>query len=882
MARAPGERFFRPTPQAEVDEELEFHLEERVREYVAGGMEPEAARAAALARLGDLPGVRRRCAELLAAERRAEARRDWLSDLRQDLRFGVRSALRAPVFSLLAIVTLALGIGANAAVFGVVESVLLDSLPYADADRLVRVYSLWRGSDSDRQSVSPGAANDVAARMDSFAAATAFNFSTFDVTHLAESGPRVLTGALVDGAFFATLGVEAALGRTLVAEDAAGAVVLLGHAAWQREMGGDRAAVGRTFEVNGTACEVVGVLPAGFVGPMGEADVWLALDLAPILADAEAARGQHWLGVVARLDEGVGLDAAHAELDALGETLAREHPASDAGRDFRLVPLRESMVGDTRTPLLLLMASAALVLLVACANLAGALLSRILARRREVAVRVALGARGGRMIRQLLTESTLLALAGALLGLGLARLALEAVARLELPQLPAYTDLSLDLRVVAATALAALLTGVAFGISPALAASRWQPQHALRDATRGTSEGRLSRRFRGALVAGQIALSLGLLTGAALLVRGLWAIADAPLGFEAEGVLVAGVQLPSSAYPTSEEAQAFYRRLEERLAAQPGVERVAVVTQLPSPQMSSNFLTLEGRPPEGDEKTFIPYMSVSDGYFGLMGIELRQGRLFGPEDGPQAPPAIVVSETFARRYWPEGGAVGRRLRVSPHTAERWGTIVGVVADVRMDPAVANPEPLAYATDRQDFSWLSRTVLVRAEGDPLALVRPAERTLAALDPALPLRHPRSLRSLVDERFAGRSLPVLLLSAFGVLALLLASVGVYALFDSLAAARERELGVRLALGASRGAVAGLVLKQGGAWMAAGLAGGLAGLLLVARLLGGLAEGVPALDPLAVGAAVAALVACASLALVGPVRRSTRVDPATALRS
>lgn len=875
-------RLFRPAPQAEVDDELQFHVDERVREYVAGGMSPEEARAAALARLGDLPGVRRECADLLTAERRAEARRDWLADLRQDLRFGVRSAVRAPLFSLLAIVTLAVGIGANAAVFGVVKSVLLDSLPYADADRLVRVYSQWRSSPSDRQSSSPGAATDLAERTRSFASVTAFNFTTFDVTHLGESGPRVLSGALVDGGFFRTLGVEAALGRTLSESDAGLPALMLGHEAWQRELGGDPQAVGRTILINGTACEVVGVLPRGFVGPMGEADLWLALDLTGALADPQSAREQHWLGVVGRLAPGVGLAAAQQEVDALGAALARQHPESDGGRDFRVLPLRDSMVGDTRTPLLLLMASAGLVLLIACANLAGALLSRILARRKEVAVRVALGAQGSRVVRQLLTESTLLAVAGAALGLLLARLALDALGRLALAQLPPYADLSLDFGVVAVTGVAALATGVAFGVSPALAASRWEPQRALREATRGASEGRGSRRFRGALVAAQVALSLSLLAGAGLLVRSLWEMAGTPLGFEPEGVLVAGVQLPPADYPTVEAIGAFYRELEERVAAHPGVVAAALVTQLPSPQMSSNVLTIEGAPAAGEGKTFIPYMSVSDGYFRLMGIELLAGRTFGAQDGPEAPPAIVVSETFARRHWPGGDALGSRLRISPHTAERWGMVVGIVGDVRLDPTIAVPEPLAYASNRQDFSWPSRTLVVRAEGDPLALVRPLQRELSALDSELPLRDPTTLRALVDERFAGRWLPVLLMTAFGALALLLVSVGIYAMFASMASARERELAVRLALGSSRRAVAGLVLRQGGAWMAAGLVGGAVGLMLVSRLLGDLVHGIPPLDPPAIAMAVAGLAACAGLALVGPVRRATRVDPAVALRT
>ncbi|MBV9772512.1 MAG: ABC transporter permease [Gemmatimonadetes bacterium] len=874
-------RLFRGEPKAEVADELAFHLEERVREYVARGMDPDAARAAALERFGNLEGVREECAQMLHEDRRAEARRDWLDDLRQDLRFGVRSALRAPVFSLLAVLTLALGIGANAAVFGVVKSVLLDSLPYADAGRLVRVYAKFEKSGMDRSSVSPGTAADMARRLRSFSGVAAFNFGTMDVTYQGESGPRVIPGALVGGGFFSTLGVRAALGRTLTEADADAPVVMLSDAAWQREFGGDPHVVGRTLRVDGNPYEVVGVLPRGFVGPMGDAGIWFALDLPHYLRDPVGARDQHWLGIVGRLAPGVTLDAAQRELDRLAVDLAREYPKTDRGRTFVALPLRDAMVGDTRTPLLVLMASAALVLLITCANLAGALLSRTMSRRKEFAVRVAIGAGRGRLVRQLLTESALLALAGAAVGLLLAVLGLGALRKLALPVLPPYADLSLDTGAVLATLLAALCTGIAFGLAPALAAGRLEPQGTLREETRGSSEGRRSRQLRGVLVAAQIALSLSLLVGAGLLVRSLWAMTSAPLGFDPEGVLTARVELPSSAYPTPERRAAVFRELEERLAALPGVRGVASVTQVPSPTMSRNNLTIEGVTLRGDGPVFIPYMAVSDDYFRTARIRLRQGRTFGPEDTPEATPAIVVSETMARRYWPNGGAVGARIRVSPHTAERWGVVVGIVDDVRVDPALPAPEPMAYASGRQDFAWTGRDFLVRTDGDPLALVRPFQQALAAVDPSVPLRDPRTLASIVDERLAGRRLPMLLMTAFGVLALLLASVGVYAMFAAMAAAREQEFGVRVALGSTPGAIAGLVLRQGAVWMGVGLVGGAAGAVVVARLVSGLLYGVAPFDPVTLGVAVVALLACATVALLVPVRRATRVDPNMVLR-
>jgi putative ABC transport system permease protein len=870
----------RPRIEEEVDAEIAFHLEMRAAELSARGLSSEAARVEARRRFGDVDQWSARMSAVDRERAAGERRTEWLSDAGQDLRFALRAWRRAPLFALLAVVTLALGIGANAAVFGVVKSVLLDALPYADADRLVRVYARFEASKLERSSISPGAAADIAARMKSFARAGSFNFSPFDLAYVDEAGARVLTGASVAGDYFATLGVRPALGRALGPADGPTNHGMLSHAAWQREFGGDPGVLGRTIRIERQPIEIVGVLPRGYVGPMGEADLVFQMDLAS-RARARGGRDQHYLGVVGRLARGVTPAAAQRELDRLAGELAREHPQTDHGRTFVALPLRDSLVGDTRTPLLVLMASAGLVLLITCANLAGALLSRTISRRKEFAVRVSLGARRGRLVRQLLTESTLLSLAGAAVGLGLALAGLSVLRRLALPELPPYADLSLDRGAVLVTLLAALVTGLAFGLAPALSAGRSQPQGMLRESTRGTSEGRRSRQLRGLLVSAQIALSLSLLVGAGLLVRSLWAMANAPLGFEPAAVLTARVQLPPASYRTPAERSVFFRQLHERLAALPGVRGVASVTQIPSPTMSSNVLAIEGRTLEGDGPTFIPYMAVSDDYFALMAIRLRAGRVFGPEDGPDAPPAIVISETMARRYWPNGNALGARVRISPHTAERWGVVVGVVNDVRVDPALPVPAPLAYATNRQDDLWNGRDFLLKTRGDPLALLPAAQRALASLDPAVPLRNPQPLQAIVDERLAGRRLPVLLMTAFGALALLLASVGIYALFAAMAAAREREFGVRVALGSTRGDIAALVVRQGGAWMALGLAGGVVGITVVARFVAGLLYGVRPFDPVALGIAVAVLVASAAVALVVPVRRAMRADPIQVLR-
>jgi putative ABC transport system permease protein len=865
----------RRSVEPELDEEIRFHLEMQAAKNVRLGMAPDTARRAALVRFGGQEQIKEAV--------RDEYRSRPLEDFVHDLRFGIRSAFRVPLFSLLAVLTLALGIGANAAVFGVVKSVLLDALPYADAGRLQRIYGRLVDGSLERSSLSAGTVTDVAARQRSFTRVAWFYHGTVDVTFATDAEPTVLKAAIVGPGFLQTLGVSPVVGRPLADADAAEhapAVGMLSFGAWQRLFGGDPAVVGRSVSIDGDRSEIVGVLPRGFVGPMGDADLWLPLDLSATLADPVRARKQHWLGMIGRLRPETTPEAAERELLALAADLAREQPEGQTGFSIRSVSLRDDMVGETRTPLIILMASAALVLLITCANLAGALLSRTISRRREFAVRLALGAGRGRLIRQLLTESTLLAATGGLAGVALAMVGLSLLRRLALSALPAYAELSLDPGTLLFTFALALATGLAFGMAPALAVGRANPQGTLRDESRGSSESPRSRQLRGALVAAQIALSVSLLVGAGLLVRSLRAMTTAPLGFEPAGVLAATIQLPPARYGTTSARIRFFASLEERVRALPGVTEVGTASELPSPNMNRNGLTIEGVAWTGDEQPFIPQVSVSPDYFRTMRIAVRGGRTFGAGDVETSPPVVVISEAMAKRYWPNGGAVGARVRLGPNTATTWGEVIGIVADVRNDPARPTPEPMAYSSSRQE-TYGARTFLIRTTGDPLALVKPVQTAIAALDPALPLYAATPLETVLADGLSARRLPVLLLTAFGVLALLVASVGVYAMFAAMAGAREREFGVRMALGSSRGAIAALVFRQGAAWMAAGLAVGGVGILIVARLLQKLLYGVSPFDPVALGGAIATLIACAAVALLVPVRRATRVDPISVLR-
>ena len=868
----------RPAAERDMDEEMRLHLDAAAEELERErGLTPAEARREALLAFG---GVER-----FKEEGRDARGGRWLDDLRQDLRFGVRSARRAPLFALLVVATLALGIGANAAVFGVVKSVLLDPLPYADAGRLVRVHASKKDGTFDRLTLSAGAVVDVAERQRSFSDVGVFLPFELEVAYVSDGGPRPLSGALAGFGFFQTLGVPAALGRTLGADDVqsgAPPAAVMSHAAWQRLFGGDSSVIGRPIQLNGAAYDLVGVLPASFISPMGEIDVWMPLDLAPHLQDPVRVRRRSWLGLVARLAPGVSLDAAQRELAAMSVDFEREHPGPDGDAlvSMTVIPLRDDMVGDTRTQLLVLMASAGLVLLIACANLAGALLSRMLSRRREFAVRLALGAGRTRLIRQLVTESTMLALAGGALGVLLAVAALGALRGLAIRALPSYADLTLDPGTVAAAAVLALVTGIVLGLAPALSVGRGSTQATLREEGRGSSESRRSRHLRGALVAGQIALSVSMLAGAGLLVRSLVAMTGASLGFDPASVLTATIQLPDGRYGSTAARIRFHEQLTDRLRAVPGVRDAAIASARPGAVLSNEGFSIEGRQSApGDAKPFVLYASVSDGYFTTLGIPLLRGRTFETSDRTDAPPVVVISDAMARRHWPAGDAIGARVRLGPDPDAPAAEVVGVVGDVRNGIAVLDAEPIVYASARRD-PWVN-LLLVRTERDPLAVVRSIERELAGLDPTLPLHDVATLPALLADGMAGRRLPTLLVAGFGMLALLLASVGVYAMFAAMVAAREREFGIRLALGSSPREIAGLVLRAGALWMAVGLVIGAGGVMAVARLVRGLLYGVPAFDPVSLGGAVLVLLGCAGVALLVPIRRATHVDPIAAMR-
>jgi predicted permease len=860
--------------EQELDDELRATFDLLVDEAVRAGATPAEALRRARLELGSV-----------------EARKDEVRDARAggafeavllDLRHALRLMRRAPAFTAVAIATLALGIGANAAIFGVAKSVLLDPPPYGEARRLSLVYAQRADQPAWRPLLQARIALELAARQRSFESVAAYD-SVRDAVLGGDETPRLVRLAWVEPQLFSTLRVPAALGRAFREDDrAAGHVpasgaergpdtartVLVSHGAWQRLFAGDPHLVGRDVRLNGLPRTVIGVLPAGFVGPMGPADFYLAFELS-----AARETGAGWLRVVGRLKPGTSHEAAAR--DVASAWASSDAAAGFPGLALSAMPLGDAMAGSSRTPLLLLLASSALVLLVACANLAGVQLSRALSRRRELAVRAALGAGRGRLVRQLLVESTSLALAGGVAGLLLAQLLLRLLRGLAGPMLPAHAELSLDAFAVAAIAGLALACGVAFGLAPALAVSRSEGQPALRDDARGASEGRRPQRLRGALVAGQLALCASLLAGAGLLGRSLHAMATAPLGFDAGGVLSAQLRLPTRGYPTLESGTRFREQLLERVRALPGVDEAALANKVPTVDPRTDPFVLEGAP--GDTAQMVAYASVSDDYFRLLRVPVREDRVFDASDREGSPATAVLGETLARRYWPGGGAVGARVRLGGALV----TVVGVVGDVRNDLAAREAQPMAYRSFRQE-STQRVAILLRTRGNPLAHVKPLEREVAALDAEVPLQQADALESAVGRALASRRLSVVMAAAFSALALVLAAVGVYAMFAGMAAAREREFGIRLALGSRPASIAGLLLRQGAGWMAAGTVGAVLGIAAVVRLLAGLLPGLRGLDPLALGGAALVLVGAAGIALLIPARRAARVDPVTALRA
>jgi putative ABC transport system permease protein len=805
----------------------------------------------------------------------------------QDVRYGFRTLSKNPGFTAVAVLALALGIGANSAIFSVVNAVLLNPLPFPEEGQLLRLGEGTRGQPlAERGSFSFPDYRDVRAQARTLAHVAAYLNSGAILTGAGLEEEQV-HGADVTPEYFAVLGVQPELGRVLSDDDNhpnADAVVI-GHSLWQRRFGGRRDIVGQQLKLGSSTMTVVGVMPEGFQYPFRgyRQDFWEPLDDRP--DPAREQRDNRGFNIIARMKPGVTVAQANAELDTISRRLEQQYPDSNTTVLVAGASMHDDVTRDVRPALLILLGAVAFVLLIACANVANLMLARATARHREIAVRTALGASRWRIVRQLLVESLLLALAGGAGGLLLAVWGAAVLVAASPADIPRVEQVGLDARVVVFTLLVSALTGVAFGLVPALQASKTDLTGALKEGGRGTTEGFRRNRARSLLVVAEVALSLVLLIGAGLLIRSFVRLMQTDPGFDPDRVVTLDIPLSRQRYDTPEKQAAFFDRLVERARQLPGVEAVGLVNNLPlSHNVDILTFNIAGRPPAtpGAEPSANDTV-VSPGYFEAMKIPLREGRMFSAQDGPDTPRVMLVSQALARKYFAGQNSVGQRLVVDydPPLGNVTYEIVGVVGDARRTSLEAAAEPEFYVLNDQLPQRRLNLVVRTSAANPASMTAALRGALAELDKNQTVWQTRTLDQLVSASVAGRRFNMALLGVFAFVALALAALGIYGVMSYSVTRRTHEVGVRMALGASRGDVLRLIVGQGMVLALAGVVVGLAAAFAVTRVLAGLLYGVTATDPLTYAGLALLLAAIAFVSCYLPARRATKVDPMVALR-
>lgn len=810
---------------------------------------------------------------------------------RLDLRHGLRFLVRKPGFTVPVLIILALGIGANTAVFSVMRGVLLSPLPYLEPDRLTMVWSRNLPEGHERFGVSSEDFLDWAGTATSFGHLAAFQVRSGTLTG-GDQPLRVQYAAVTPG-LAATLGVQLH-GRAFRGREDFDLSVVISNALWRSRFGNDPDVLGRTLVLNGSTCSVIGVLPEGFDFPSSDVDLWLPVDV----AREPGGRGARWLSVVGRLNPDRPVETAQSEMSQIAAALAREYPGSNAGWDVLVEPLRTAEVGEVRPVLLLIGSTLGIVLLLMCANLANLLLVRAGARDRELAVRAALGAGRGRVVRQLLTESLLLALAGGVISLPVAIWGVQLFTRAGADLIPRVEAIRLDAGLLLFTLALSAATGLLFGLLPAWHSTRGDLFQRLRPGA-GTTMTRGRARTRAVLVAFETALAFVVLVGAGLLLRSFTGLLLVDPGFNPNGLMTMRIEPTRAPQPADPDqilswyvgerrrAAAFYRDLIPRLETVPGVAAVSAINRMPITGgwwMSS--LEIDGRRSDGPDGTFFTFSRpVLPGYFETMETPLLRGRTVEWRDDERAQPVAVVNETAARTYWPGEYPIGRRIRIPGIPSEQWITVVGVVADVRLANLSTAVRPTTYYPMPQAFEGFGSNwgmdLVVRRSGPTAGLGDSLRRVIQAANPDLPVFAIRPMRQVIDASIASERLIALLLGTLGGLTLLLATAGVYSVVSCVVGEKHREMGIRLALGATRWDIYRLTFGYGMLSVAAGIAVGLGIALLLTRFLAGLLFGVTPTDPATfIGlAAVLSLAALAAIAI--PARRATRIDPMSTLR-
>ena len=871
---------FRNEPrELEFQTEMEEHLSLLIERYRRQGMTEEAALLAARQQFGN--------PTLIKEDLRAMQILTVVEALRADLTYAARMLRKNPGFAAAAVITLALGIGANTTIFSVCNAVLFKPLPYAEPDRLVMLSEKDR--DGKPGNVSPANFVDWRDRSRSFSEMAAMRASSFASSFIlrGQSDASRLVGADVSSSFFSVLGVRLMLGRNFLPEEnlpGQNRVAILSYATWSARFGANSDIAGKTITLDDESYTVVGVLPAGFqfgttatdFQALDQADIWVPLVLDP----QRLQRGAHMFHVIARLKPGVELAEAQAELNVMGANLAQLYPEDNKDKGITAVPLAEQVTGNVRVALETLLVAVGLVMLIACANVANLLLGRAAARQKEMAVRVALGASRLRLAQQLLTESLFLATIGGIAGFVLALAAIAALTPQLPPDLSRAVGIAIDTRMLAFTAVTSLLTGILFGLGPLFGPWREGAGESLKQNNR-TASG-IQTRLRSGLAVAQIAIAIVLLIGAGLMVKSLWALIHVAPGFRSDRVLTARLSLPRSRYPDNHRIAALEGQLTESLRGKPGVLSAGFATYVPLSGLENGWsFVIAGRPPlPTGTYNMTNYRPVSPGYFATMGIPLRQGRSFTSADTIESPWVAVINDSMAREYWPAENPIGQRLQNGG--SDKWRTVIGVVGDVLHDGLDGAAKPEMYVPVEQSMNTESDpTIVVRMAVDSGDSVSELRGVVSTVEPGIAVDRIEMMQQLVSGSVAQPRFRTMILMAFSLLALAMASIGIYGVMNYLVIQRTREFGIRLSLGATQTDVLRLVLGRAATLIGIGTCLGLAGSVMLVRLIAKLLFGTAPLDPLTFAAVPILLAAVALAASYIPARRAARVDPLVALR-
>jgi putative ABC transport system permease protein len=797
-----------------------------------------------------------------------------MENLLKDIRYGLRTLRKSPGFTVIAVIALALGIGANTAIFSVVNAVLLRPLPFEKADQLVLVWEKRPQLGRMRNVASPPDFYDWKAQNQVFDGMAAFTGSGFNLSSGTE--PERIQGASVSPELFAVLRSQPRLGRAFETdEDKPGhnKVVILSHGLWQRRFGAEPGLIGQTILMNDQSYAVIGIMPPDFYFPNRSSEVWVPLTLAP---EDLNNRGGHNLNVIARLKDGIKLGQAQTEMSTIAARLEQQYQVN-TGHGVNVFSLYDEVVTGVRPALLVLLGAVAFVLLIACANVANLLMAKAAARQKELAIRTAMGASRLRIVRQLLTESVLLAIGGGIIGALLALWGLDLLLAVGADTIPRAKEIRLDSTVLGFTLLISLATGIIFGLVPALQASKPDLNESLKEGGRNASS--RGNHVRSLFVIAEVAICLVLLIGAGLMIKSFGRLLNVPTGFNPEKVLAVNVALSGSRYKEDQQITAFYQQVLERAASVPGVQSAAAVAALPlAGGFGSRYFRVEGRPPQPAGQGFNANVNVATpGYFQTMNIPLIAGRDFDARDVVKAPDVTIINQEMARRYWPDEDPLGKRLAIGDGP---WRTVIGVVGDVKQSGLDVETRPeMFWPYYQQNLSFA--TLVVRTAGDPEAMTASVRGAMQEVDGSLPLYNIKSVENIISESVAPRRLNMLLLGTFAGLALVLAAVGLYGVMSYAVTQRTREIGIRMALGASSSNVLRLVVGQGLILTLVGVAIGLTASFFLTRLLATLLFGVSATDPLTFALISLLLVGVSTLASYIPARRAMKVDPMVALR-